>query len=68
MEILVRAQAVNNNNGYETPFVTVMTCGTGDFDEGNSQTEEFVKLGSVNNPEGAVAAIGLATTGDSYCL
>ena len=51
------------NNGYATPFATVMTCGTGDFDEGNSQTEEFVKLGSVNNPEGAVAAIGLATTG-----
>ena len=51
------------NNGYETPFATVMTCGTGDFDEGNSQTEAFVKLGSVNNPEGAVAAIGLSTTG-----
>ncbi len=51
------------NNGYKTPFATVMTCGTGDFDEGNSQTEEFVKYGSVNNPKGAVAAIGLATTG-----
>ena len=51
------------NNGYQTPFATVMTCGTGDFDEGNSQTESFVKLGSVSNPEGAVAAIGLSTTG-----
>ncbi|MDP7027299.1 MAG: C25 family cysteine peptidase [Candidatus Marinimicrobia bacterium] len=51
------------NNGYETPFATVMTCGTGDFDNGNSQSEEFVKMGSVNNPEGAVAAVGLATTG-----
>ena len=51
------------NNGYQTPFATVMTCGTGDFDEGNSQTEEFVKMGSVSQPEGAVAAIGLATTG-----
>ena len=51
------------NNGYQTPFATVMTCGTGDFDEGNSQTESFVKLGSVSNPEGAVGAIGLSTTG-----
>ena len=51
------------NNGYQTPFATVMTCGTGDFDEGNSQTDEFVKMGSVSQPEGAVAAIGLATTG-----
>ncbi|SVB39823.1 uncharacterized protein METZ01_LOCUS192677, partial [marine metagenome] len=51
------------NNGYETPFVAVMTCGTGDFDYGSSQSEEFVKMGSVNNPEGAVAAIGLSTTG-----
>jgi len=51
------------NNGYATPFATVMTCGTGDFDEGNAQSEAFVKLGSVNNPEGAVAAVGLATTG-----
>ncbi len=51
------------NNGYHTPFATIMTCGTGDFDQGNSQTEAFVKMGSVGNPEGAVAAIGLATTG-----
>jgi len=53
----------NYNNGYETPFATVMTCGTGDFDNGNSQSEAFVKMGSVNNPEGAVAAVGLSTTG-----
>ncbi|MBC8256049.1 MAG: hypothetical protein H8E85_01920 [Candidatus Marinimicrobia bacterium] len=51
------------NNGYETPFVTTMTCGTGDYDNGNSQSEGFVKLGSVNNPEGAVAAVGISTTG-----
>ena len=51
------------NNGYYTPFVTTMTCGTGDFDNGSSQSEGFVKLGSINNPEGAVAAVGLSTTG-----
>ena len=51
------------SNGYMTPFATVMTCGTGDFDQGNSQSEEFFKYGSVSNPKGAVGAIGLATTG-----
>ncbi len=51
------------NNGYETPFVTTITCGTGDYDNGNSQSEGFVKMGSVNNPEGAVAAVGISTTG-----
>ena len=50
------------NSGWETPFVTTITCGTGDFD-GNASSEEFVRLGSVNNPNGAVAAVGMATTG-----
>ena len=50
------------NNGYETPFVTTITCGTGDYD-GTSSAEEFVWLGSVNNPKGAVGAVGMATTG-----
>ena len=50
------------NNGFETPFVTSLTCGTGDFD-GNSDSENFVRTGSVSNPSGAVAAIGVATSG-----
>jgi len=50
------------NNGYDTPFVTTLTCGTGDYD-GTSSSEEFVWMGSVNNPKGAVAAVGMATTG-----
>ncbi|RMZ49012.1 hypothetical protein EB821_04570 [Candidatus Marinimicrobia bacterium PRS2] len=50
------------NNGYDTPFVTTITCGTGDYD-GTSPSENFVRLGSVNNPKGAVGAIGMATTG-----
>ncbi len=51
------------NNGYQTPFVCTMTCGSGDFDDDNSQSEGFVKMGSVNNPEGAVAAVGLSSVG-----
>ena len=50
------------NNGWMTPFVTTITCGTGDFNS-TSSSEAFVREGSANNPEGAVAAIGVATTG-----
>ena len=50
------------NNGFETPFVTTITCGTGDFD-GTSSSEEFVRLGSVNNPKGAIGSVGMATIG-----
>ncbi|MDP6853021.1 MAG: C25 family peptidase propeptide domain-containing protein [Candidatus Marinimicrobia bacterium] len=50
------------NNGWETPFVTTITCGTGDFD-GTSSSESFVWLGSVNNPRGAVGAVGMGTIG-----
>ena len=50
------------SNGYYTPFVSTITCGTGDFN-GTSSSEQFVKLGSVNDPKGAVAAVGTSTTG-----
>ena len=50
------------SNGYYTPFVTTITCGTGDFSS-TSSSEGFVRLGSVNDPKGAVAAVGTATTG-----
>ena len=45
------------NNGYYTPFVSTITCGTGDFN-GTSSSEGFVRMGSVNDPKGAVAAVG----------
>ena len=50
------------NNGYKTPFATFLTCGTGDFNY-TSLSEEFFRAGSVNNPKGAVASIGTATSG-----
>ena len=50
------------SNGYYTPFVTTITCGTGDFSS-TSSSEGFVRLGSVNDPKGAVAAVGTSTTG-----
>ena len=50
------------NNGYMNPFVSFITCGTGDFNY-TSLSEEFFRAGSVTNPKGAVAAVGTATTG-----
>ena len=50
------------NNGYQTPFASFITCGTGDFNY-TSLSEEFFTAGTVSNPRGAVAAVGTATTG-----
>ena len=50
------------NNGYNTPFATIITCGTGDFDY-DDDSEEFIRIGSVTNPKGAVACVGMSTTG-----
>ena len=50
------------NNGYKNTFATFLTCGTGDFNY-TSLSEEFFRAGSLNNPKGAVAAIGTATSG-----
>ena len=47
------------NNGYKNTFATFLTCGTGDFNY-TSLSEEFFRAGSLNNPKGAVAAIGLS--------
>ena len=50
------------NNGFMLPFATVLTCGTNSFAEDPaSLTEYFVRAGTVNNPKGAVAAVGTAT-------
>ncbi|MFQ6610828.1 MAG: C25 family cysteine peptidase, partial [Fidelibacterota bacterium] len=50
------------NNGYKTPFVTFITCGTGSFSS-TSISESFLRAGTVSNPKGGVAAIGTATSG-----
>ncbi len=50
------------NNGYKTPFVTFITCGTGSFSS-TAISESFLRAGTVSNPKGGVAAIGTATSG-----
>lgn len=52
----------NLNNGRKLPFCTILTCGTGGF-AGDSFMEHFVSVGSSTTPKGAVACVGLATTG-----
>ena len=52
----------NLSNGYYTPFATVLTCGTGDYNY-DDDSEDFIRVGSVSNPKGAVGCVGISTTG-----
>jgi hypothetical protein len=52
----------NFNNSYKTPVAAIFTCATGDFISGLSTTEAFFRKGSIDNPRGAVAAMGFATS------
>ena len=52
----------NLSNGYYTPFATVLTCGTGDYNY-DDDSEDFIRIGSVSNPKGAVGCVGISTTG-----
>ena len=55
------AQLTNYN---KLPFVTTITCGTGDITSSESDyTEEFFRVGSPYAPTGAIGAIGTATMG-----
>ena len=50
------------NNGYMTPFSTILTCGTGSFAEDNTCiSEAMLRYGSTSNPKGAVGAVSTAT-------
>ena len=49
------------NSGIYAPFVGSLTCATGDFG-GTSESESWIRQGSLSNPQGAVAAVGVATS------
>ena len=49
------------DSGAYAPFAATITCGTGDFG-GTSDSENFIRTGSVSSPKGAVACVGVATT------
>jgi len=48
------------NNGQKFPFVTSIGCGVGMFDSGSSNCfgEEWIEMGTITSPKGAVAFIG----------
>ncbi len=48
------------NSGIYAPFAATVTCGTGDFN-GTSESESFVRAGSLTSPQGAVACVGVST-------
>mgnify|MGYP000194468808 CR=1 FL=1 len=50
------------NSGIYAPFSVTVTCGTGDFN-GTSDSEDFFREGSESSPKGAVACVGVSTTG-----
>ncbi|MBC8205421.1 MAG: hypothetical protein H8E87_07920, partial [FCB group bacterium] len=54
---------INNlTNYHKLPFVTTITCGTGDIvGSGSDYTEEFFRVGTPSTPKGAIGAIGAAT-------
>ncbi len=51
------------NNVWKLPFVIDITCATGTWSSGTSQTECWVRAGTVNSPKGGIGSIGTATAG-----
>ncbi len=51
-------------NGWKMPFAAIITCGTGSFASSTARSEGFLRAGvGVDQPKGAIGAIGLATLG-----
>ena len=55
----------STSNGFMLPVATVITCGTGSFGSGSSESliESFIRAGTPSNPKGSVVCIGTATLG-----
>ncbi len=62
----VDADYVDNHshftNSGRCPIACIFTCATGDYNGGYSTTEAFLRKGSIDNPRGAVAAMGFSTS------
>nr|HPR17103.1 C25 family cysteine peptidase [Candidatus Cloacimonadota bacterium] len=51
-------------NGFMLPFAAFLTCSTGSFASSSpARSEAFIRVGSTSNGNGAIAAIGTATSG-----
>jgi hypothetical protein len=58
----VNSQLSGIQNGQMLPFVLVITCGTGTFSIDDALSEEWVRLGTIGTPRGAIGAIGMSGT------
>jgi Peptidase family C25/Propeptide_C25/FlgD Ig-like domain len=58
----------NQSNSFMLPFASILTCGTGSWTSGTSDTEQFMRMGSITNPTGAIGAVGVATAGTHSCF
>lgn len=57
------------NNNHLLPFVTFITCNTGDFEgNGSSISEGFLRAGNPDEPTGAIGAISTATGQTHTCF
>ena len=56
------------SNSFMLPFATILTCGTGSWTYGTSDSEEFIQMGSVTNPTGAIGCVGMSTSGTHSCF
>jgi Peptidase family C25/Propeptide_C25/FlgD Ig-like domain len=59
---------LNLNNGYMLPVAVFLTCDTGTFVGSTSRSEQFIRAGSPQQPKGAIAAIGTATSSTHTCF
>lgn len=58
----------STNNNFMLPFASLITCGTGNFYNHNSDTELFTRMGTATTPIGAIGAVGQADTGTHTCF
>ena len=58
----------SQTNSYMLPFATILTCGTGSWTYGTSDSETFSRMGTITNPTGSIGTIGTATAGTHSCF
>ena len=61
MEGLSISQLIALQQGPRTPIAVTFTCSSGDFADGQSYTEGFLRGGTATTPGGAAAAMGFCT-------
>jgi len=61
MEGLSISQLIALQQGPRTPIAVTFTCSSGDFADGQSYTEGFLRGGTASTPGGAAAAMGFCT-------